>query len=468
MDAIAEACPEFMRWPTGSSHAVADHGRDNAARWRPAVGCRITLGLWLAVAAAAVPISARADVLIGTNGERFVGKVIEETTDAVVFESELSGRLTLPRSQVREVQRSTPGDDQETGTPSVVPSEAPKPQVLGNLEWRPPGVGQDKSDWIQLKSGEWLRGQIQYIQEKEVVFDSDELEEQTFKLKDVRRLYSADAMFARFEGREPVLGKIEIGDELVTVLGAEPISLPRDDLAGITQYGGITGINDWSGKFNLGASLQSGNTRQNTVNTSAELARRSPDTRLLVNFLGNVSKTNGVTVTDNQRVNTTYDIRISRSWFARPVQAEYYRDSQANIASRLTAGVALGYYIFDRDDLEWSVSAGPSYQYTKFANVEAGQADSSGTPAAALQSRYKVDVTSRLTFLQTTDATFTNAESGKYTHHAVTTLEYEIKRHLNLDISFIWDYIENPQPKADGVLPYRSDYYTTISVGLKF
>jgi hypothetical protein len=53
-------------------------------------------------------LSARGDVLIGTNGERFVGTVIEVNTNQVVFESEIAGRLVLPQSRVRELQRTSP------------------------------------------------------------------------------------------------------------------------------------------------------------------------------------------------------------------------------------------------------------------------------------------------------------------------------------------------------------------------
>ena len=35
-------------------------------------------------------------------------------------------------------------------------------------------MGVDGADWIQLKSGEWLRGRLRYIQQRQVEFDSDE------------------------------------------------------------------------------------------------------------------------------------------------------------------------------------------------------------------------------------------------------------------------------------------------------
>lgn len=134
----------------------------------------------------------------------------------------------------------------------------------------------------------------------------------------------------------------------------------------------------------------------------------------------------------------------------RPLQFEYYQDTLANISYRLTAGVAAGYYIFDRNGLEWTVYAGPAYEYTRFENVEPGQSDTATTPAAVLGSSFNADITRRLTFIQTWQSTSTKEQSGQYTHHAVSTLEFEIKRHLNLDVSLIWDYLQitKPEPTA--------------------
>ena len=99
---------------------------------------------------------ARADVLVCTNGERFVGTVIEETTN-VVFNSEFGGRLVIPQTKIREDQR----------TPSGAVTNAPVALIADGFStnpasWKPPGVGSDGSDWVQLKSGEWFCGQKNY------------------------------------------------------------------------------------------------------------------------------------------------------------------------------------------------------------------------------------------------------------------------------------------------------------------
>src|SRR5580698_1858996 len=158
--------------------------------------CLLGLSLWIMVSAG------RADVLTDADGERFVGKVIEETPDAVTFESNIGGRITVLRVQVREVQRT-----HDAATP---PASVTSTQIVSSMDWVPPGIGHDGFDWIQLKSGEWLKGRLKYVQEKNVEFDSDELDEMTLKLKDVRKIYTAKPMYAKFEGRDPVHGTVVV------------------------------------------------------------------------------------------------------------------------------------------------------------------------------------------------------------------------------------------------------------------
>jgi len=420
--------------------------------------------LWSSVLVATLPLLAHGDMLVGTNGERFVGTVIEETTSNVVFDSEFAGRLTFPQSKIRELQRTPLIEMTNATIASVAATNSP----TNNISWKPPGVGHDGSDWVQLKSGEWLRGEIKYVQNKEVEFDSDELEQQTLKLKDVRNLYTAHRMFTRFEYGLPLYGTVIISNDIVTVNAQPPVSLSRDELIGITPGGGKAGLRNWSGDAVLSLSLQSGNKNQTMVSTSAELARRTPNTTLLFEYLGNYSQVDGVESANNERVNGIYDIRLDQHWFVRPAQLEYFQDSLANIAYRLTGGFGGGYYIFDRTGLEWKISAGPAVQYTKFETVENNDADSATTPAGVLNSNFKGDITSRLTLIQKWQSTFTDEKSGQYSHHAVTTLEFEIKRHLNLDVSFIWDYIQNPETKSDGEVPQKSDYYLTVGFGVRF
>jgi len=422
---------------------------------------------WLVLALGSVVLMAQADVLIGTNGERFVGKVVEEKADAVVFESELGGRMTIPRTRIRGVEQTTPAAPTPVVEPAAALSSPAKAAASTNLMWLPPGIGHDGFDWIQFKSGEWLRGRLKYIQDRKVEFDSDQLKDLSLDLKDVRQVYPAKPLFTKFDGRDQIYGSVVVSNDVVTVYGPERVSLPREQLTGITP-GGKREIDFWSGNFSAGLNLQAGNTRQVTESASAELARRTPATVAQLNYLGNFSEVNGNQNANNHRLNGNYDIRLNHNWFLRPLQFEYYRDQLANIAHQATAGVGIGYYIFDRQGLEWVLSGGPGYQYTRFETMGADGVDSSSTPAAVFQSSFKADITDRLKFIQTFGATLTGQESGLYTHHAVSTLEFEIKRHLNLNVSFVWDFLQNPHTESNGATPQRSDFRLNLGAGVKF
>jgi len=448
--------------PTYSQSRHTDHGMIRIAIWRTLASALLFL---LGTA------TVRPDVLLGTNGERLIGTVVEETADAVVFDSELAGRLTIPRSRILEIQLAVatgPSEQPEVlSQPPTLPLSATKAFAGSDLDWRPPGVGLGHSDWIQLKSGEWLKGRLYYIQRRQVSFDSDEVDDLSLDLKDVRQVYPAKPMFTKFDGREQIYGQVAVSNEVVEVVGPEQLRLPLEQLTGITP-GGTREFDFWSGDFSVGLSLQSGNTRQMTLSTSAKVERRTPSTLGQLNYLGNYGEVEGVQNANNLRITGSFDAFLSRRWFLRPAYLEYYQDRLANIAHQATAAVGAGYFIFDRDRLEWKVFGGPGFQYTKYETVEVDDSDSASTPAVVLQTYFKTDITRRLKFTETIGVTLTREDAGLYSHHALSTLEFEIKRHLDMDVSFVWDYLQNPQVGETGVLPQRSDFRLTLGLGMQF
>jgi hypothetical protein len=152
----------------------------------------------------------------------------------------------------------------------------------------------------------------------------------------------------------------------------------------------------------------------------------------------------------------------------RPVVLEFYRDPIINIKYRSTAGVGIGCYILNEDRLRWLVAGGPAYQYTEFETVEAGRSTESSTPAVVFDTNFRSDITRRIKFLQSFGVIVTKEESGLYTHHSVTGLEFEIKHHLELNVSLVWDYLLSPQPEASGVVPSKNDVYLNVGLGVKF
>ena len=59
-------------------------------------------------------------------------------------------------------------------------------------------------------------------------------------------------------------------------------------------------------------------------------------------------------------------------------------------------------------------------------------------------------------------------DSGQCTHHAVTSLDVRIKPHLDLDVSFVWDYLQHHKPQSNGDIPQTSDFHLTVGLGYRF
>jgi len=57
----------------------------------------------------------------------------------------------------------------------------------------------DKFDWIQLTSGEWLKGEFIALYDDALEFDSEELEELTLDWEDVRVIRTARVVQVRFK-----------------------------------------------------------------------------------------------------------------------------------------------------------------------------------------------------------------------------------------------------------------------------
>ena len=335
--------------------------------------------------------------------------------------------------------------------------------LLPDLSWVPPA---DRFDWIQLKSGEWLKGRIKAVQDGEIDFDSEELDDLTFEWRDIRQLRSAHVLDALFADGRKLKGLVTVTPEDIAVGGAEPGTFPRDRILSLTPGG--SGLRYWSGKGSLGLTKRSGNTDQVEYNAQARLQRRSAGTRLSLDYIGNISSVDGVDSANNHRVNSEFDLWLSKRLYLIMPFAEYYRDTFQNVGDRLTAGAGAGYDIIDRKSLEWNITAGPGYQRARFESSEPGEPTSKNTAALVFGSRFDWDITRRIDLILEYRGQYTSREVGETTHHGVSTLSLEVTKHFDVDISLVWDRIAVPKVGADGVQPEPDDYRLVVGLGVDF
>ena len=336
--------------------------------------------------------------------------------------------------------------------------------ALPDLNWVPPP---DSFDWIQLNTGEWLKGRIKAMQERQIEFFSEKLSDITFDWKDIRQVRSPRTIDVLFMDGRKVSGPVTVTPAQVAVGGAAPYVVPRDQLQSLTP-GGSKERDYWSADLSLGLSLQTGNTKSVQYNAQVDLQRRTPATRLSLDYIGNVSTFNDVENANNHRVNTEFDLWLSRRFYLVLPSAEDYTDPFQNLAHRVTAGGGIGYDLIDRRRLEWNITTGPAYQYAWFESAEPGNPTQKGTAALTFGSRFKWDITPRIKWILEYRGQYTSREVGETTHHGISTLSLDLNKRLTLDVSGIWDRISDPKIGANGVQPKPDDFRLVVGLGVHF
>jgi hypothetical protein len=176
-------------------------------------------------------------------------------------------------------------------------------------EWTPPSPMPDKCDWVQLTSGEWLKGAINVIYQDSLEFDSDKLGPQRLDLADVKTIRSAQIVSVRMIGDKVVTGKLLLDDGRIEVLGDTAQAFQRDELLSVTA--GVPKRNYWSGKVSVGGDFSSGNSDQKDVNVMISAKRRTVEDRIELDYLGNYSIAHSAQSANNHRANAVWDRFVS-------------------------------------------------------------------------------------------------------------------------------------------------------------
>ncbi len=337
--------------------------------------------------------------------------------------------------------------------------------------WSPPTpVFSQKYDWLKLRSGEWLKGDIISMYDDELEFESDEFDTITFDWEKVTELRSRFDQQIRFANGEVKQGFLIVKDNhLVVISGGTEQHYPLSELLSITSSSDDR-KELWDGKVSLGIDVNTGNVNQLDYLVSARVQRRTPFTRFKVDFTYNYSKStadeNELVITDTSRLTSNLDWFYSSKVFFRVFDYEHFKDLQQNIKSRDTLGLSLGYHIYQNKRLQWDVTLGPSYQQTVYYNATDEDDQKSGV--IALGTLFDYSVSSRLDFLFDYQLQFVEERSGKRNSHLKTGFEFEFKNNFELDVMLYLDRVAEPVASTGVSPPQSNDYRLVVSFGYDF
>lgn len=388
-----------------------------------------------------------------------VAKAVEAMT--VGAEDELEDEASEAEAVDQVIKRAETEESAETSI-GVDPWDAFVPPV------------DNEFDWLQLTSGEWLKGEFKVMYDYTVEFGSYELDLQKFDFDDVKQLRTRAMTTVLVKGEDDhndmktLYGMLFIkGDQVVLRRSEYEVNIQRDRVLAIAG-GQQREKRYWSGMASVGLNARGGNTETEDITFQVNLKRRTVQNRSNIDFLANHSSTDSDETVNNQRLSGNHDRFLTARIYWRAVDAEYYRDPFSNIAGQYSGGTGIGYDIIHSSRTEWGIGSGVGFQEMRFDSVQPGEDKSSSSFFLTAGTGIEHNLTGDIDLIYDYSMRWLNDDNGKYTHHMVATISFDVIGGLGLDISGIWDRIEEPQPDSNDELPEKDDYQLIVSLAYNF
>lgn len=322
--------------------------------------------------------------------------------------------------------------------------------------------------WIQLDSGEWLKGEIVALYDEVLRFDSDHFDQIDIDLEDVVSVHGRGIFVVSLNEGRAVYGTLNIRGQQISVTQKDgSLEFERSELVSITQAAARE-RDRWGGDISAGMNVRRGNSEVYELDISASLRRRTPVSRISLDYIGNNNETDGEKITDSHRINLAVDRFTSRRLYWRPVSVQYYKDELQNISHQGTVDTGLGYHLLDSGRWDWELTAGVGGNYLESVSVAPGEPNGEWSPVGTFGSDLTVDITSWIEWEFLVNMSFLEESAGRYQHHIVSTLSTDLIGGIDLDFSFIWDRTEVPQEAEGGLTPEQDDFRSVVSLTYDF
>ena len=360
----------------------------------------------------------------------------------------------------------------QTGTTANAQDASPPPDVMAPPMMRPsqvpPAYDREKYDWIRLTSGEWLKGDVLSMRNDKFEFDSDEMDEQNFDWEDIAELRSSRKYTYVLNDRTSLIGTVLITDkEVVISVNGEDRVLNRTDLMSIVPAGERE-RERWDGKMSLGLAFRRGNTNQTDLTYQLFVRRRDALTRVRLDLNGAVGEVEGEQTVNNHRTTFKVDIFASPRFYITPLSVIAYHDKFQNIDIQVTPAAGVGYHALKKKKAEMDLELAGGYQYTRFISVEEGADQDKRSGAILPTIRIETDPLKDVDLDLLYQVGITVPDPDNTIMHGEVILSIEITRIFDLDVSWIWDRVQSPQPNEDGTTPEKDDVKLTVGIGIDF
>ena len=326
----------------------------------------------------------------------------------------------------------------------------------------------DSFDWVQLVSGEWIKGNIARMRNEKMEFDSDKLDMLYLDLADVSLVHSPQVNTYVFDDRASATGPAVITAEQVIVQTDEGTkTFPRSELESIVE--GEKERDWWSMKLRFGLTLNRGNTNQLTYDIKFNTRREDRLTLLDLNYNATFGKTNGVQNVNRQLGEFLFNVFLGSRWWVTPAFGQFFNDRFQNIKFRATPAAGAGVHIFDKPKVKWDFITGIGYQYLNALAPAAGTRNPQNDAFIPLYTYWDFDITGDIDFTVSWLTNLVVTTIGNTNHTGKADLSVELTSVIDLDLAFLYLRTEQPVQPADPALPAieKNDYQLVVGISLE-
>ncbi len=340
----------------------------------------------------------------------------------------------------------------------------------------------DTDDWIELTTGEWLRGDLHWLRPKgleagkNVNFYSNKLDGLTLSWGSIASVHSPKVKSYKFKDNTTVSGKAMITKDLVIVETNEGVvTHPRSELASISE-GPARERTWWSTMLSLGFSANAGNTSQGSLTTQWSLARQDGRSLAGLGYNGTVAYTDGELNVNRHLGTVDTALFLWDRVYLIPIDAQLLYDAFQNVKLRATPGAGAGVYLFNKtrerrkhtNQFEWDVQSGLGYQFLRLLSAATGVTNPQNDGFVMLRTHWKLEFLNdnvELTVDWRTNLVYTRF--GSTNHTGTADVSVEITDMFNFVTSFLYLRTRDPLPRADGTEPKPNDYQVVVSLAFK-
>jgi putative salt-induced outer membrane protein YdiY len=330
------------------------------------------------------------------------------------------------------------------------------------------------ADWVKLKNGDRVTGTIVSSDREELLVRTEFMGDVMVQWGSVVEIDSDNPLFVQVDDGQTLKGPVTTAQQDLTVATARsgPVTVPLTAVQGVRseqsqqeyeaeierlRNPGL--LDSWSGFFDAGYALASGNAETSTLSTSSRIERKTEKDKISV-YYNQIYSRNGTsagvseTTANAVRGGTRYDIDVSDRLFTFAFVDLEFDEFQA-LDLRNVLGGGLGYHVVQSEDLTFDFFSGAAFNQEFFND---GITRRSGEIVLGEESNWKINA--RTTWGQRLAIYPNVSESGEYRLQFDSALSTELNSWLAWQVSFSDRFLSNPVLGRN-----RND--TLLSTGLR-